>query len=324
MRGRKFLLLKEERANSRPAGEEGAIYPERITLLYPQEELAPEEVGLAVRGVVKRYGLVTAVDGVTFSVGRGEIFGLLGPNGAGKTTLIRMLTTLARPTAGELFVAGVNVAEDPVTVKRLIGVVPQVNNLERELTGRENLVLHALLHRLPKELREKRIRELLDYVGLAHRADDRVQNYSGGMARRLLIARALLHQPAILFLDEPTIGLDPQTRRKIWDLIQLLNRDGVTVLLTTHYIEEAEALCHRVGIIDRGRLIALGAPRELKAQLGAFCVEFFGREGMRRVFFATRQEAKAYAGTLTGDVTVRRTNLEDVFVELTGREIRGG
>jgi ABC-2 type transport system ATP-binding protein len=316
--------LKEERANSRPAGEEGTIYPERITPLYPQEELAPEEVGLVVRGVVKRYGLVTAVDGVTFSVRRGEIFGLLGPNGAGKTTLIRMLTTLARPTAGELFVAGVNVAEDPVTVKRLIGVVPQVNNLERELTGRENLVLHALLHRLPKELREKRIQQLLDYVGLAHRADDRVQNYSGGMARRLLIARALLHQPAILFLDEPTIGLDPQTRRKIWDLIQLLNRDGVTVLLTTHYIEEAEALCHHVGIIDRGRLIALGAPRELKAQLGAFCVEFFGQEGMRRVFFATRQEAKAYAGTLTGDVTVRRTNLEDVFVELTGREIRGG
>ncbi|WP_334111101.1 ABC transporter ATP-binding protein [Thermodesulfitimonas autotrophica] len=324
MRGRKFLLVQGEQANSRPAGEGDAAYPERVTAFSPQEELLPEEAGLAVRGVVKRYGLVTAVEGVTFSVRRGEIFGLLGPNGAGKTTLIRMLTTLARPTAGELFVAGVNVAADPVTVKRLIGVVPQVNNLERELTGRENLLLHALLHRLPKELREKRIQELLDYVGLAHRADDRVQNYSGGMARRLLIARALLHRPAILFLDEPTIGLDPQTRRKIWDLIQLLNRDGVTVLLTTHYIEEAEALCHRVGIIDRGKLIVLGAPRELKAQLGAFCVEFFGREGMRRAFFATRQEAKAYAGTLVGDVTVRRTNLEDVFVELTGREIRGG
>jgi len=324
LRGRKFLLVQGEQANSRPAGEGDAAYPERVTAFSPQEELLPEEAGLAVRGVVKRYGLVTAVEGVTFSVRRGEIFGLLGPNGAGKTTLIRMLTTLARPTAGELFVAGVNVAADPVTVKRLIGVVPQVNNLERELTGRENLLLHALLHRLPKELREKRIQELLDYVGLAHRADDRVQNYSGGMARRLLIARALLHRPAILFLDEPTIGLDPQTRRKIWDLIQLLNRDGVTVLLTTHYIEEAEALCHRVGIIDRGKLIVLGAPRELKAQLGAFCVEFFGREGMRRAFFATRQEAKAYAGTLVGDVTVRRTNLEDVFVELTGREIRGG
>lgn len=239
------------------------------------EVVEPGTVALSVRGVVKRYGPVIAVDGVTFSVRRGEIFGLLGPNGAGKTTLIRMLTTLARPTAGELFVAGVNVAEDPVTVKRLIGVVPQVNNLERELTGRENLVLHALLHRLPKRVREERIAALLDYVGLAHRADDRVQNYSGGMARRLLIARALLPEPPLLFLDEPTIGLDPQARRKIWDLIQLMNRDGVTVFLTTHYIEEAEVLCHRVGIIDRGKLIALAAPRELKAQLGAFCVGVF-------------------------------------------------
>jgi ABC-2 type transport system ATP-binding protein len=134
-----------------------------------------------------------------------------------------------------------------VAVKKLIGVVPQVNNLERELTGRENLVLHALLHRMPRRDRERRIQELLEYVGLDHRADDRVQNYSGGMARRLLIARALLHRPPILFLDEPTVGLDPQTRRKSWDLLQLMTRAGVTVLLTTHYIEEAESLCHRVG-----------------------------------------------------------------------------
>ncbi|RJX21156.1 MAG: ABC transporter ATP-binding protein [Ammonifex sp.] len=288
------------------------------------EAAEPEAVALAVRGAVKRYGPVTAVEGVSFAVRRGEIFGLLGPNGAGKTTLIRMLTTLTRPTAGELFVGGENVGKNPVAVKRLIGVVPQVNNLERELTGRENLVLHALLHRLPKDYRDQRIRELLEYVGLSHRADDRVQNYSGGMARRLLIARALSHRPPILFLDEPTVGLDPQTRRKIWDLIQLMNRDGVTVLLTTHYIEEAESLCHRVGIIDRGKFMALGAPRELKARLGTFCVEFFAGEETRRAFFGIRQEAKAYASMLSGDVTVRRTNLEDVFVELTGREIRGG
>ncbi|WP_445348806.1 ABC transporter ATP-binding protein [Desulforudis sp. DRI-14] len=288
------------------------------------EMARPEAAALVVRQVVKRYGAVTAVDGVSFVVRRGEVFGLLGPNGAGKTTLIRMLTTLTRPTAGELFVGGESVAGNPVAVKRLIGVVPQVNNLERELTARENLVLHALLHRLPKGCREQRIQELLEYVGLNHRAGDRVQNYSGGMARRLLIARALLHRPPILFLDEPTVGLDPQTRRKIWDLIQLMNRDGVTVLLTTHYIEEAESLCHRVGIIDRGKLIALGAPRELKARLGTFCVEFFAGEETRHAFFGTRQEAKAYAGTLAGDVTVRRTNLEDVFVEFTGREIRRG
>ncbi|MEW6183927.1 MAG: ABC transporter ATP-binding protein [Bacillota bacterium] len=287
-------------------------------------EVAPAEAALAVRGVVKRYGLVTAVAGVTFSVRKGEIFGLLGPNGAGKTTLIRMLTTLARPTAGELFVGGEDVARNPVAVKRLIGVVPQVNNLERELTARENLVLHALLHRLPKRVREERIAELLAYVGLDHRADERVQNYSGGMARRLLIARALLHEPPILFLDEPTIGLDPQTRRRIWDLVQLLNREGMTVLLTTHYIEEAESLCQRVGIIDRGKLITLGTPRELRERLGACCVEFFTPQGTKRTFFNTRQEAKGYAATLAGDITVRRTNLEDVFVELTGREIFEG
>ncbi len=284
----------------------------------------PEAAALVVRQVAKRYGPITAVDGVSFAVHQGEIFGLLGPNGAGKTTLIRMLTTLTRPTAGELFVGGESVSKNPVAVKKLIGVVPQVNNLERELTGRENLVLHALLHRMPRGDRDRRVQELLDYVGLDGRADDRVQHYSGGMARRLLIARALMHRPPILFLDEPTVGLDPQTRRKIWDLIQVMNRSGVTVLLTTHYIEEAESLCHRVGIIDRGKLIALGTPRELKDRLGSFCVECFAGEGTRRVFFPARQDAKAHAGTLAGDVTVRRTNLEDVFVELTGREIRGG
>lgn len=313
--GREVIREKRSAATAR------ASLPE---LPDPFGEIALQEAALAVCRVVKRYGSVTAVDGVSFAVRRGEIFGLLGPNGAGKTTLIRVLTTLTRPTAGELFVGGESVSKNPVAVKKLIGVVPQVNNLERELTGRENLVLHALLHRMPRGDRERRITELLEYVGLAHRADDRVQNYSGGMARRLLIARALLHQPSILFLDEPTIGLDPQTRRKIWDLIQALNREGVTVFLTTHYIEEAESLCHRVGIIDHGKLIALGTPRELKERLGAFCVEFFVGEGTRRVFFPARQDARAYASTLSGDITIRRTNLEDVFVEFTGREIRSG
>ncbi len=262
------------------------------------------------------------MDGVSFRVLRGEIFGLLGPNGAGKTTTIRMLTTLTRPTSGELYVAGYAVTSNPVEVKRRIGVVPQQNNLERELTGRENLLLHALLHKMPRGERERRIKELLDYVGLTPWADVRVQYYSGGMARRLLIARALLHQPPILFLDEPTIGLDPQARRKIWDLIRLMNQAGVTVLLTTHYIEEADTLCHRVGIIDRGRLIALGTPTELKEKLGNYCVEFLSDQGTQRYFFTTRSEAKAYAQSKDFDVIIRRTNLEDVFVELTGRETK--
>ncbi|HAA89407.1 MAG TPA: multidrug ABC transporter ATP-binding protein [Peptococcaceae bacterium] len=277
---------------------------------------------IRIENVAKRYGNITAVNGVSFSVEEGEIFGLLGPNGAGKTTLIRMLTTLTRPTAGELFVAGYSVRKHQVEVKKRIGVVPQQNNLERELTGRQNLLLHALLHKVDRAERNQRINELLEYVGLQDRADDRVQNYSGGMARRLLIARALVHRPSILFLDEPTIGLDPQTRRKIWDLIQIMNRDGVTVLLTTHYIEEAESLCHRVGIIDYGRLIALGTPSELKERLGNYCVEFLNERGTERHFFATRSEAQEYAQRKDCDTVVRRTNLEDVFVELTGREVR--
>jgi len=274
---------------------------------------------LEVRNIVKRYGSVTAVDGVSFSVNSGEIFGLLGPNGAGKTTTIRMLTTLTKPTAGELFVDGYSVVNEQVEVKRRIGVVPQQNNFEQELTGRENLLLHALLHKMPKKIRDARIAELLAYVGLEDRADERVRNYSGGMARRLIIARALLHGPSILFLDEPTVGLAPQTRRKIWDLILLMNRSGVTVLLTTHYIEEAESLCHRVGIIDYGKLIALDSPKKLKQNIGEFCVEFLKDFGVERHFFATRQEAKNFASGQDCDTVVRRTNLEDVFVELTGR-----
>ncbi len=288
--------------------------------LLEEPRAGEAQYALEVRNVVKRFGRVVAVNGVSFRVAYGEIFGLLGPNGAGKTTTIRMLTTLTRPTSGQVYVAGYEVRKNPVEVKKQIGMVPQQNNLERELTGRENLVLHALLHKMPKSVRERRIAELLAYVGLDGWADERVQNYSGGMARRLLIARALVHSPRILFLDEPTIGLDPQTRRKIWDLIRLLNRAGVTVLLTTHYIEEAESLCHRVGIMDRGKLIALGSPRELKQSLGSYCVEFLSEQGTERHFFATREEARAFGGAQDRDVVIRQTNLEDVFVELTGRE----
>ncbi|MDI6603945.1 MAG: ATP-binding cassette domain-containing protein [Thermoanaerobacteraceae bacterium] len=278
------------------------------------------QYAIKIRSVFKCFGNVKAVNGLTFNVEYGEIFGLLGTNGAGKTTTIRMLTTLTKPTEGKLYVAGYSVDKNPVDVKRHIGVVPQQNNLERELTGKENLVLHALLHKMPKNVREQRIEELLSYVGLDDWADKRVQNYSGGMARRLLIARALVHNPPILFLDEPTIGLDPQTRRKIWDLIQLMNRAGVTVMLTTHYIEEAERLCHRVGIVDHGELVALGSPEELKTSLGNYCVEFLNEEGTERHFFPTRQEAYSYSEGYNCDTAIRRTNLEDVFVEVTGRE----
>ncbi|MDD2422468.1 MAG: ABC transporter ATP-binding protein [Heliobacteriaceae bacterium] len=202
-----------------------------------------------------------------------------------------------------------------------MGVVPQHMNLDRELTARENLELHGRLHKMPRVQRRQRIQELLTYVELADRAGDLVDKYSGGMKRRLMIARALMHHPGVLFLDEPTTGLDPQTRRKIWDLIRKLNSAGMTVLLTTHYIEEAELLCHRVGIMDRGRLIALGTPAELKKKVGEVVVEGLNHGNTEYRFFAGREEALAYAGILAENLVIREANLEDVFVELTGRKV---
>lgn len=232
---------------------------------------------IEIKGLTKDYGRIRAVDDLHLRIEQGEIFGLLGPNGAGKTTTVRMLTTLARPTAGEAYIAGCEVQRDLARVRQEIGVVPQHMNLDQELTARENLELHGRLYKMPAAERRKRVEELLFFVDLQEREGELVSRFSGGMKRRLMIARALMHLPRVLFLDEPTVGLDPQTRRRMWDLVRQMNRDGVTVLLTTHYIEEAEALCHRVGIMDRGRLIALGSPVELKERVGRFAVEILKR-----------------------------------------------
>ena len=280
---------------------------------------------IRLEGLTKHYGEIRAVHNLSFSVAKGEVFGLLGPNGAGKTTTIRMLTTLTKPTSGRAWVAGYDVVEEPLAVKRSIGIAPQHLNLDGELTARENLDFHGRLYHMPRGERRRRIQELLAFVGLEDRADDFVENFSGGMKRRLLIARALLHSPEVLFLDEPTVGLDPATRRKIWDLIRSLRSEGVTVLLTTHYIEEAEQLCDRVGIIDRGELIALDSPASLKRKLGSFAVEVYHSGRVERRFFPSREEAIAYgaehARCKACDFSVRETNLEDVFIELTGRRL---
>lgn len=276
---------------------------------------------IEIRKLVKRFGERTAVDGLTLTIPEGEIFGLLGPNGAGKTTTIRILTTLAKASAGEVRVSGHLLGREDGAIKRLIGVVPQHFNLDVDLTAEENLALHGRLHHMPRELLARRSEELLQYVELAERRTERINGFSGGMKRRLMIARALLHQPRILFLDEPTVGLDPQVRRRLWDLIRRLNGDGVTVLLTTHYIEEAEHLCHRVGILDKGRLIALDAPATLCQRVGRFVVEWTGSGGGESRFFADRSEAAAFAAQLAGTATLRKSNLEDVFVEMTGRRV---
>ncbi len=278
---------------------------------------------IQINNLVKKYGNRTAVDGLSLSISDGEIFGLLGPNGAGKTTTIRMLTMLTQPSAGSIQIKDCPLAIDDQQVKSLIGVVPQHLNLDGDLTARENLELHGRLHHMPSAERKERIAELLAYVELADRAEDMVSTFSGGMKRRLMIARALLHRPKVLFLDEPTVGLDPQVRRRLWDLIRKLKGEGLTVLLTTHYIEEAEHLCQRVAILDKGKLIALDTPEQLRCRVGAYVVERETEEGLHGEFFSTRAQATAFAATLTTTTTVRRSNLEDVFVELTGRKVVG-
>ncbi len=278
---------------------------------------------IIIDGLVKKFGDRTAVDNLTLNIARGETFGLLGPNGAGKTTTIRILTMLTRPTAGALTINGWRLPAEELQIKAFIGVVPQHLNLDIELTARENLELHGRLHHIPAAERGRRIDELLEYVELQGRSDDMVQTFSGGMKRRLMIARALLHRPKILFLDEPTVGLDPQVRRRLWDLIRRLNGEGLTVLLTTHYIEEAESLCGRVAILDKGKLIALNTPAALCRRLGEYAVDWADGEGLKTSFFPGRAEAAQFAGTLTAAATIRRSNLEDVFVELTGRKVAG-
>jgi ABC-2 type transport system ATP-binding protein len=216
----------------------------------------------------KTYGALTAVDDLSFQVYAGEIFGLLGPNGAGKSTTLRILITLLRPTSGQALVLGHDVAKEPDTIRRLIGYVPQERAIDRFLTGREHLLLLADLYHLPKDEAQRRIPELLKLVDLEDRADQPAKTYSGGMKRKLDIACGLLPNPKVLFLDEPTLGLDVQSRLRIWDYVRQLKARGITIVMTTNYLDEADQLCDRLAIIDGGRIKAMGSPAELKAGLG--------------------------------------------------------
>lgn len=277
---------------------------------------------IQLNNLTKTYDGKNVVDHLNLNIKEKEIFAFLGPNGAGKTTTIRMLTMLTKISEGSAYINGYKVEKNNIQVKRSIGVVTQQSNMERELTAWENLELHGMLYQMNKEERRERIGELLDYVGLTDKKDDKIATFSGGMVRRMMIARSLMHKPKVLFLDEPTVGLDPQTRRKIWDLIKVMQQEGMTVLLTTHYIEEAESLCKRVGIIDHGQLIALGTPQELQEKTGLLVVEYLKDQVTERMFFADRNSALDYANSLHTDFNVRATNLEDVFVQLTGRGVK--
>ena len=224
---------------------------------------------IEVRDLVKRYAKskTNAVDGVSFAVRRGEIFGLLGPNGAGKTTTIGVLTTAVLPTSGATRIMGIDVAADPIAVKQRIAVVPQQSNLDRSLKVREILTFHAAYHSVPRKERKARADQLLDELGLGERKNEKVNRYSGGMAQRLMIARALMHSPDVLFLDEPTNNLDPQSRLFLWDRIRELNRQGLSILLTTHDMDEADKLCERIAIMDHGKILVDNTSAELKKMI---------------------------------------------------------
>ena len=300
---------------------------------------------IEVEQLVRRFDEFEAVRGVSFEVGEGEIFGFLGPNGAGKTTTINMLVTVLRPSAGQARVAGYSVREDPRRVRESIGIVFQDTTLDDSLTGWENLRFHADVYDIPMKVFGERAEEVLQTVELENRRDDLVRNYSGGMKRRLEIARGLLHYPKVLFLDEPTLGLDPQSRVTLWDYIrEIQQREKITVFLTTHYMAEAE-YCGRIAIIDNGEIVALDTPMRLKESVGGDVVTLTTSDNVKasveleelslqpRIEDGTiRFEAPEGATTvahvfrkLTPDiqsVDLHKPSLEDVFIKLTGREIR--
>ncbi|MEH2084390.1 MAG: ABC transporter ATP-binding protein [Nostoc sp.] len=293
-----------------------------------------------LENVYKFYNNVPVVNDLSFQIEAGEIFALLGPNGAGKSTTIRMLTTLTKPSQGRIEVGGYNVMSQAMLAKQSIGVVLQQVSVDNDLTVWENMELHGRLHHISNPQRQKLINQWLEYVELAERRDDLVKTLSGGMKRRLQIARALLHQPQILFLDEPTVGLDPQTRRRLWEIIRDLNKQGMTMLLTTHYMDEVEFLCDafgsakpgRIGIMDNGKLISLGTLQQLHSahgeglvmkQLGASNVGSDSARNWEYLFFSSLEAANIYLNEQpdkTG-MMVRPSNLEDIFVELTGRQL---
>jgi len=303
-----------------------------------------------VENLTKSFDGFVAVDGISFTIETGEIFGLLGPNGAGKTTTISMLATMQRPTSGTATVNGHDVVTGEDDVRKSIGIVFQDQSLDEELTAYENMDFHGRLYRIPGEVRRQRIGELLTLVGLDDRKDDLVKTYSGGMRRRLEIARGLLHEPKVLFLDAPTLGLDPQTRNHLWEYIARLNDEkGITIILTTHYMEEADRLCDRVAIIDRGTIIALGTTEYLKASIGGDVVTIASPDpdaiadlltepwvsGIERhdgsVLIRLQDADRHIPGIVTDlvrngigitSLSVRKPTLEDVFLHYTGRTIR--
>lgn len=304
---------------------------------------------ITIQNLVKRYENLTAVDGVHLDIHENEIFGLLGSNGAGKTTIIHMLATLLKPTSGTATVNGYDIIKESAKVRASIGIVFQAPSSDDMLTGYENLKINSLLYGIPRHLRENRIDWVLDLVGLTGRKDDQVKKYSGGMRRRLEIARGLIHKPKVIFLDEPTLGLDPSSRESMWRYIQrLAKEEKITIILTTHYMEEADKLCDRIGIIDKGKIIALDTPSKLKARIGGDIIKLKAKQNnilsieiLKHFTFVRKIEDMNDERLLilsvdnasynlpiilkqidVESVEVTSRTLNDVFLHFTGRNIR--
>ena len=302
---------------------------------------------IETKNLTKTFEKLTAVDNLNLQIQEGEIFGLLGPNGAGKTTTLLMLTTLKPPTSGTATINGFDIIKEPDKVRKSIGIVFQDPSSDEILTGYENLKLHGWLYDMPDDLSEERIKEVLELVDLTGRKDDRVKKYSGGMRRRLELARGLMHHPKILFLDEPTLGLDPQSRGYIWKYIQkLVTEKKITIIITTHYMDEADKLCNRLAIIDHGKIVVLDSPKELKKQLGGDIIrlkaENLNVDALKSLPYINKvsscegevcltvekanehlQEILKLVGKVDS-VEVRSPTLDDVFLHYTGRGIREG
>jgi ABC-2 type transport system ATP-binding protein len=279
---------------------------------------------IEVRDLVVKFGDFAAVDGISFDVKDGEIFGFLGPNGAGKTTSIRTITTIQKYVAGSITIGGYDIKTDYLEARKMIGMSQQNISLDKDLTVRQNLKHHAIMHKIPRKDIDRIVDETAAILELQDHMDKKVSELSGGWKRKASIICAIIHEPKILLLDEPTAGLDTRSRHMLWDLVSMLNSRGTTIFLTTHYIEEAESLCDRVAIIDKGKLIAIGTVDELRDRIGRITVDTTNDDGKRRVeYFGSIPEAKEFSQTL-GDrmFNIRRTTLEDVFLELTGD--RGG
>jgi ABC-2 type transport system ATP-binding protein len=276
---------------------------------------------LDVDRLTKRYATTLALDAVSFTVRGGELFAYLGPNGSGKTTTIRILNGLSRPTSGRVNLDGSDLLGQGRRARTHFGLVPQSINLDRDLRVVDNLDLHGRYFGVPKKMRKKRIAELLEYVGLAKRAASPVKNLSGGLQRRVMIIRALVHEPKILFLDEPTVGLDPAMRRQIWALIKQIQHQGTTVFLTTHYIEEAEFLADRVALLCEGKVVATDEPANLISRLGRWAVDRYAGGKMQSHYYDSRREAIETARARGDGFQLRRINLEDAYLRLTGKRV---